>query len=310
VLPGRGGTFPVPAAPMPNSRQLREWLTAYALLLPSFAGLALFVLWPLVDTGYLSLTNWDFLEEPQFVGLENYRKLISDDVLHQIIANTAVYTLAVVFITLALALGLALLLNRPMRFRALARTVFFLPVVTTLVAISGLWLFIYTPDFGLMSYLLRLVGQPGQAWMNNPATALWAIILMMIWQGLGYDIIILLSGLGNIREDLYEAAALDGATRWSLFRHITLPLLSPTLVFLVVVSTIQAFRVFDPVYVMSGGLGGPANSTATLVFYLYKQAFSNLDGGYASAIAYLIVGIALALTVVQLNLSKRWVTYQ
>ena len=295
---------------MPTTRQLREWLTAYALLLPSFAGLALFVLWPLVDTGYLSLTNWDFLEEPQFVGLENYRKLLSDDVLHQVIANTAVYTLAVVFITLVLALGLALLLNRPMRFRALARTVFFLPVVTTLVAISGLWLFIYTPDFGLMSYLLRLVGQPGQAWMNNPATALWAISLMMIWQGLGYDIIILLAGLGNIREDLYEAAALDGASRWTLFRHITLPLLSPTLVFLVVVSTIQAFRVFDPVYVMSGGLGGPANSTATLVFYLYKQAFSNLDGGYASAIAYLIVGIALALTGVQLNLSKRWVTYQ
>ena len=295
---------------MPTTRQLREWLTAYALLLPSFAGLALFVLWPLVDTGYLSLTNWDFLEEPQFVGLENYRKLLSDDVLHQVIANTAVYTLAVVFITLVLALGLALLLNRPMRFRALARTVFFLPVVTTLVAISGLWLFIYTPDFGLMSYLLRLVGQPGQAWMNNPATALWAISLMMIWQGLGYDIIILLAGLGNIREDLYEAAALDGASRWTLFRHITLPLLSPTLVFLIVVSTIQAFRVFDPVYVMSGGLGGPANSTATLVFYLYKQAFSNLDGGYASAIAYLIVGIALALTVVQLNVSKRWVTYQ
>lgn len=295
---------------MPTTRQLREWLTAYALLLPSFAGLALFVLWPLADTGYLSLTNWDFLEEPQFVGLENYRKLLSDDVLHQVIANTAVYTLAVVFITLVLALGLALLLNRPMRFRALARTVFFLPVVTTLVAISGLWLFIYTPDFGLMSYLLRLVGQPGQAWMNNPATALWAISLMMIWQGLGYDIIILLAGLGNIREDLYEAAALDGASRWTLFRHITLPLLSPTLVFLIVVSTIQAFRVFDPVYVMSGGLGGPANSTATLVFYLYKQAFSNLDGGYASAIAYLIVGIALALTVVQLNLSKRWVTYQ
>jgi len=295
---------------MPNSRQLREWLTAYALLLPSFAGLALFVLWPLIDTGYLSLTNWDFLEEPQFVGLENYRKLLSDDVLHQVMANTALYTLAVVFITLVLALGLAVLLNRPLRFRAPARTIFFLPVVTTLVAISGLWLFIYTPDFGLMTYLLRLVGQPGQAWMNNPATALWAISLMMIWQGLGYDIIILLSGLGNIREDLYEAAALDGATRWSLFQHITLPLLSPTLVFLIVVSTIQAFRVFDPVYIMSGGLGGPANSTATLVFYLYRQAFSNLDGGYASAIAYLIVGIALALTVAQLKLSKRWVTYQ
>ncbi len=295
---------------MPNRRLRREWLTAYALLLPSFASLAVFVLWPLIDSGYLSLTNWDFLEEPKFIGLKNYQKLLDDDVLRQVLANTAIYTLAVVLITLILALGLAVLLNRPMRLRALARTVFFLPVVTTLVAISGLWLFIYTPDFGLMTYLLRLLGQPGQAWMNNPSTALWAIILMMVWQGLGYDIIILLGGLGNIREDLYEAAALDGASRWTLFRHITLPLLSPTLVFLIIVSTIQAFRVFDPVYVMSGGLGGPANSTATLVFYLYKQAFSNQDGGYASAIAYLIVGIALVLTVVQLNVSKRWVTYQ
>ncbi|MBI5877696.1 MAG: sugar ABC transporter permease [Chloroflexi bacterium] len=295
---------------MPNRRQLREWLTAYALLLPSFAGLALFVLWPLIDSGYLSLTDWDFFDEPKFIGLKNYQKMLDDDVLHHVIANTAIYTLAVVLITLVLALGLAVLLNRPMRLRTLARTVFFLPVVTTLVAISGLWLFIYTPDFGLMTYLLRLAGQSGQAWMNQPSTALWAIILMMIWQGLGYDIIILLGGLGNIREDLYEAAALDGASRWTLFRHITLPLLSPTLVFLIIVSTIQAFRVFDPVYVMSGGLGGPANSTATLVFYLYKQAFANLDGGYASAIAYLIVGIALALTIIQLNISKRWVTYQ
>lgn len=295
---------------MPTRRHLREWLTAYALLLPSFAGLAIFVIWPLIYSGYLSLTDWDFLEPPKLIGLANYAKMLNDDVLHRVIGNTAVYTLAVVFITLVLALGLAVLLNRPMRLRALARTVFFLPVVTTLVAISGLWLFIYTPDFGLMTYLLRLIGQPGQAWMNSPSTALWAIILMMIWQGLGYDIIILLGGLGNIREDLYEAAALDGASRWTLFRHITLPLLSPTLVFLLVVSTIQAFRVFDPIFVMSGGLGGPANSTATLVFYLYRQAFANLDGGYASAIAYLIVGIALALTIVQLNISKRWVTYQ
>ena len=302
--------FPASNCLMPNSRRLREWLTAYALLLPSFAGLSLFVLWPLLDTGYLSLTNWDFLEAPQYVGLKNYEKLLADDVLRQVVANTTLYTLAVVLITLVLALGLALLLNRPLRGRAPARTIFFLPVVTTLVAVSGLWLFIYTPDFGLLSYLLRLLGLSGQAWLNSPATALWAIIVMMIWQGLGYDIIILLAGLGNIRADLYDAAALDGATRGSLLRHITLPLLSPTLVFLIIVSTIQAFRVFDPVYVMSGGLGGPANSTATLVFYLYRQAFFNLDGGYASAIAYLIVGIALALTVVQLNVSRRWVTYQ
>jgi len=291
-------------------RHLKEWFTAYTLLAPSFIGLATFIIWPMIYSGYLSFMKWDFLDEPRFAGLRNYEKLFSDDVLHLVLRNTAVYSVAVVFITLVLALGLAVLINRDLKFRAALRAIFFLPVVTTLVAVSGLWLFIYSPDFGLMSYILRLFGSPGQAWLNQPNAALWAIIIMMIWQGLGYDMIILLSGLQNIREDLYEAAMIDGAGHWALFWNITLPLLSPTLVFLLIVSIIQAFRVFDPVYVMSGGTGGPANSTATLVFYLYKQAFTNQDAGYASAIAYLIVGIAVILTAIQLTLSKRWVTYQ
>ena len=158
---------------------------------------------------------------------------------------------------------------------------------------------------------LSLLGDsPKSDWLASPMWVIPTVAFIDTWQWTPYVALIVLGGLQSLPPNVYEAAQIDGASRWTLFRHITLPLLSPTLVFLIVVSTIQAFRVFDPVYVMSGGLGGPANSTATLVFYLYKQAFSNLDGGYASALAYLIVGIALALTVVQLNLSKRWVTYQ
>lgn len=289
---------------------IREALIAYGFLAPSFIGLAVFTLWPLIYSGYLSLSKWDMLDpEIKFVGLRNYARLIDDSDLLKVLSNTAIYTASVVFITLILALGLAVLLNRPLRLRAVFRTIFFLPVVTSLAALSALWLWIYAPEFGLANWLLRGIGLPASKWLNSPQTALAAIIIMMIWQTLGYNIIIFLAGLQNIRRDLYEAASLDGAGAWALFQHVTLPLLSPTLVFLVITSTVQAFRVFDPVYIMTSGLGGPANSTATLVFYLYRQAFYNLNAGYASAIAFLIVGIAMAFTALQLYLSRRWVTY-
>lgn len=287
-----------------------EALTAYAFLLPSFLGLAVFTLYPLVYSGYLSLTRWDMLSpEKRFVGLRNYQRLLDDSDLWKIMSNTTVYTVSVVGITLVLALFLAIMLNQKLRLRAVFRTTFFLPVVTSLTALSALWLWIYDPEFGLANWFLGLFGAPPSRWLNSPSTALTAIIIMMIWQTLGYDILLFLAGLQNIRRDLYEAAALDGAGRWASFRFITLPLLSPTLVFLLITSTIQAFRVFDPVYVMTAGLGGPANSTATLVFYLYRQAFYNLDAGYASTIAILVVAIAMGFTGLQLYLSRRWVTY-
>jgi len=291
-------------------KHVREALTAYAFLLPSFLGLAVFTLYPLVYSGYLSLTRWDMLSpEKRFVWFRNYQRLIDDSDLWKIMSNTTVYTFAVVGITLVLALGLAVLLNQKLRLRAVFRTTFFLPVVTSLTALSALWLWIYDPEFGLANWFMSLFGAPPSRWLNSPSTALAAIIIMMIWQTLGYDIIIFLAGLQNIRRDLYEAASLDGAGRWASFRFVTLPLLSPTIVFLLITSMIQAFRVFDPVYVMTAGLGGPANSTATLVFYLYRQAFYNLEAGYASTIAMLVVGIAMAFTGLQLYFSRRWVTY-
>lgn len=289
----------------------RDALTGYALLLPSFIPLAVFTLYPLAYSGYLSLARWNLLSpRKEFIGFANYTRMASDPALVRVLANTATYTIAVVSIGVLVGLALALLLNQPLRLRALWRGVFFVPAVVPLAVLSGLWLWIYDPGFGLMNYLLRSLRLPPGQWLHSPTSALWAIIIMMIWQTAGYNMVILLAGLQNISAELYEAARLDGAGRGTLLVRITVPLLSPTLLFLGVVASIQAFRVFDPIWVMSLGTGGPANSTATLVFFLYRQAFMFFEAGYASAIAYLVVGIALAFTVIQLWLSRRWVIYE
>lgn len=301
---------PPPGMTSRRSSALREAAAGYLLLLPSLIPLALFTLYPLVNSGYLSLTGWNLLSPAKpFVGGANYAAMLRDAVLHRAFLNTAFYTAAVVAGGVLIGFLLALLLNRPLRLRALWRTVFFLPTVVPLAVLSAVWLWIYDPGFGLMNYLLRRLGLPASQWLQSPDSALPAIIVMMIWQTAGYNMVILLAGLQNVPEELYEAARLDGAGWAALLRRITVPMLSPTLLFLVIVSTIQAFRIFDPIYVMSLGTGGPANSTATLVFYLYRQAFMFFNAGYASAIAYLIVGIALLFTVVQLWLGKRWVVY-
>ncbi len=289
----------------------REALTGFAFLLPSLIPLVVFTLYPLANSGYLSLVKWNLLSpRKEFIGVANYTRMASDAALLRIFANTAVYTVAVVSIGVVVGLILALLLNRPLWLRPVWRGVFFLPTVVPLAVLSGLWLWIYDPGFGLMNYLLRSVRLPTSQWLHSPASALWAIIVMMVWQTAGYNMVILLAGLQNIPEELFEAARLDGAGRGAILARITIPLLSPTLLFLIIVASIQAFRVFDPIWVMSLGTGGPANSTATLVFYLYRQAFMFFEAGYASAIAYLVVGIALAFTVVQFWFSRRWVTYE
>lgn len=297
---------------MTTSRRsrLREILTAYAFLLPSLVPLAVFTLYPLANSGYLSLVKWNLLSPTkQFVGAANYAAMPRDAVLHQVSTNTALYTVVVVLGGVLLGFVLALLLNRPMWLRALWRGIFFLPTVVPMAVLSAVWLWIYDPGFGLMNYALRWLGLPTSQWLHSATSALWAIILMMIWQTAGYNMVILLAGLQNVPEELYEAARLDGAGPPALLWRITVPMLSPTFLFLIIVSAIQAFRVFDPIFVMSLGTGGPANSTATLVFYLYRQAFMFFEVGYASAIAYLIVGIAVLFTLLQLWLGKRWVVY-
>jgi ABC-type sugar transport system permease subunit len=294
-----------------RASRLREAFIGYAFLLPSLVPLVVFTLYPLANSGYLSLTKWNLLSPvKRFVGLANYAALPRDPVLRHAFANTVLYTVVVVLVGVGVGFILALLLNRPLRLRALWRGIFFLPTVLPMAVVSAVWLWIYDPGFGLMNYALRQLHLPTSPWLQSPGSALWAIMLMMIWQTAGYNMVILLAGLQNVPEELQEAARLDGAGWWAVLWRITVPMLSPTFLFLIVVSTIQAFRVFDPVFVMSLGTGGPANSTATLVFHLYRQAFMFLEAGYASAIAYVIVAIALLFTALQLWLAKRWVSYE
>lgn len=293
-----------------TSLRIREALVGYLFLLPSLVPLAVFTLYPLAYSGYLSLTRWNLLSPAKpFVGLRNYAQFAADPTLHRAVLNTALYAAVVVPGGMLVGFALALLLNRPLLLLSLWRTIFFLPTVVPLAVLSALWLWIYDPGFGLMNYLLRAAGLPTSQWLHSPGSALWAIMLMMVWQTAGYNMVVILAGLQTIPEDLYEAARLDGAGWAGLLWRITIPMLSPTLLFLLVVSSIQAFRVFDPIYVMSLGTGGPANSTATLVFYLYRQAFMFFEAGYASAIAYLVLAIALAFTLVQFWLARWWVVH-
>jgi len=273
--------------------------------------LVVFTIYPLAMSADLSVRSWNLLTPSQpFVGLANYAQMSTDPTLRQVFTNTALYTAAVVLGGIVIGTSLALLLNQRLWARPVWRGVFFLPTVVPMAAVSALWLWIYDPGFGLMNYLLRTVGLPTSQWLQSSSSALAAIVLMMLWQSAGYNMVIVLAGLQNISAEVYEAARLDGAGSSTVLWRITLPLLSPTLLFLGIVSSIQAFRVFEPVWVMSLGTGGPANSTATLVFYLYRQAFMFFQAGYASAIAFLIVAVALVFTAAQLWLSKRWVVYE
>jgi len=207
-----------------------------------------------------------------------------------------------------LALIFAVLLNQEIRGKYIYRAIYFVPVVATTVSISILWTWIYEPNFGILNYLLKLIGVTGPPWLGTSQWAMPSLIIMSIWQGLGYNIVILLAGLQAISREYYDAAAIDGANGLQRFRYVTLPLLSPATFFVLVLAVINAFQVFTNVYVMTRG--GPANATLTLVLYLYQQAFTYEEMGVASAVAYCLFIIIVALTVVNFYLQRLWVFYE
>ena len=211
-------------------------------------------------------------------------------------------------VALSLPMGLALLLNQKFPWRGFFRTLIFSPYITTVAAISLLWIWIFDPKYGLVNYGLSLLGVEGPRWLTSTTWAMPALIIMNVWHTVGYCMVIYLAGLSAIPRDLHEAAAIDGAGRWAIFRNITLPLLSPTTFFLVVTSLIGALQVFDSVAVMTQG--GPVNATTVFNFYIYQQAFAFFRAGYAAAVALVLFAIILVLTALHLYLSRRWVHYQ
>lgn len=292
-----------------TTRRLLEHLEAYLFLLPALVILGVFHLFPIVYAFVVSLLRWNMIDPVRpFIGFENYRHLLSDEKFLLALANTSYYAVVSVALAIPLALGFAILLNRRLVGMSWYRTAFFIPYVTPLATGAMVWHWLYNPDrFGLLNYLIGTIGIPPQPWLLSPAQAMPALIAVAIWAGLGRDIVILLAGLQNISAEYYEAAQIDGAGSWQLFRHVTLPLLSPTTYFVLVISMIGAFQVFALPLFMTGG--GPLNRTLTIVYSIYQQGFQYFRMGYAAAQAYVLFLIILVITLMQRQVAARRVHY-
>jgi multiple sugar transport system permease protein len=289
-------------------RRWRRHVEGWLFIGPVIGGIVAFQLAPILVSIYASLTEWDGMNPPAFTGLANYRRLLLEDgFFRETLTNTLIFTAGHIPLTIVGAMALALLCNLPLPGIALFRLAYFIPAVSNVVAVSVVWFWMYQPQSGVFNTLLGRVGIEGPAWLASTTWAMPAVILVSVWQGVGYPMVILLAGLQGVPAELYEAARLDGAGAWNQFWRITLPLLTPTLFFLFITQFIASFQVFGIIYVMTQG--GPANATSVYIYYLYQNAFAFGRMGYASAMAWVLFAIIALVTYAQWKLQKRWVFY-
>ncbi len=304
-MPAREAVARVRDGPWVRPRSVRrvlEHAEAYAFLLPAASVLAVFHFYPIIYAFYVSLLRWNLIDPVHpYVGWDNYTRLLTDPKFQTALGNTAYYAVVSVAVALPLALFFAILLNRKLLGLAWYRTAFFVPHVTSLAAAAMVWHWLYHPDqFGLLNYLIGKLGLSPQQWLLSPSQAMPAMIAVAIWGSLGRDIVILLAGLQNIAPDYYEAAQLDGAGSWQSFRHITLPLLSPTTYFILVISMIGALKVFALPLFLTGG--GPLDRTFTIVYSIYQEGFRYFRMGNAAAQAYALFALIFLITMLQRRL--------
>ena len=304
------GTLATAPARRVSLARRREAIAGYLFLLPWVIGFALFVGGPILYSFYLSFTSYDVARPPRFIGVENYvRAFTSDEQFLPSLQLTFTYALVSVPLALFGSLILAILLNQRLRGTSFYRTFFFLPSLTPAVATAILWTWLLQPDVGLFNYLLSLIGVRGPKWLGSTEWAMPSLILIALWTGVGGNrMMIFLAGLQGVSQELYDAADIDGAGGWSRFRHITLPMISPTMFFNLVLGVIGALKVFTVAFIATQG--GPAFATWFIALHIYSQAFKYLEMGYASALAWLFTLILIVLTVVQFRLSRRWVYYE
>jgi multiple sugar transport system permease protein len=280
--------------------------SAYVFLLPGILIFSVFTLAALIFAIYLTFHRWSIIEpDKPFVGLSNYRDMIHDKQFTQSVLNTIYFSGASVPISMAIGLLLALLVNLPLRFRALFRTAFYLPVVTPFVVSAILWKWLYNGDYGLFNYYLlkaHIIDGP-LLWLSDKNLAMPAVILMSVWAGTGFSMVVYLAGLQTIPEELYESARLDGANAWQRLRYVTIPMLRPTTLFLLVMGIIGSLQVFTQIFVMTNG--GPVNRTTTMVYYMYLWAFKYFDMGYASTLAFALFLMLLVFTALQLRFTRQ-----
>ena len=289
--------------------QFKKYAIAYSFILPNLIGFAIFTLVPMVFSLILSFMNWDGANKISWAGLDNFKQLLRDETFRISLGNTLIFVIGNVPLTMLAALGLALLLNKPIYGRNIFRTTFFFPYVASLVAVAVVWNMLFFPSAGPVNSVLSALGvQNPPRWAASVDWAMLTVILASIWKGMGYYMIIYLAALQSIPTILYEAAEVDGANAWQKFRYITLPMLTPATFFISVMLTIASFKVFDLIMVMTGG--GPGRATNVLVVHIYNTAFKEFRFGYSSSIAMVLLVMVLAITIVQFYMEKRWVNYQ
>ncbi len=292
-----------------SPQERRRTLVAYLFLTPALAFLAIFLFLPLVQAVYLSFTRYDLLNPPQWIGLANFTNLFNDPLFWHSLKNSFIY-LIVTPILIVLSIALAIVVNRKLPGVAFFRALYYMPAVTSVVAIGMIFDFVFAEPAGLINGVLRalnLIDTPIH-FLTSPSSILASIMVVTIWRGVGYYMVIFLAALQSIPEELYEAAAIDGATPFQQHLQITVPLLRPAITFVAIISSIAALKVFDEIYIMTGGSGGLLDSAVTAVFYLYRQGFEYLNLGYAAAIAVVFTLITLTLSIINLRFMERGTT--
>lgn len=288
----------------------KRWLWGYAFVAPTIIGLLILNIIPIIQTFYLTFFKTGaFGKGSKFVGLANYQKLLNDAQVWQATWNTIKYMLLVVPPTIIIALILAVLLNGKVKGKNIYRTIYFLPMVAAPAAVTMVWKWLYNTQFGLINYLLKQFGWGPVNWIEDPSVAIYSIALIGIWSTIGYSMVLLLAGLQEIPKDYYEAAYMDGASKFKQFTTITVPLLSPQLFFVLVTSIIQALQVFDVIYMMITQAHPSYDKTVSLVYLFYNNTFKYGDKNYGSTIVMLLLIIIMIVTAIQLRLQKKWVNY-
>jgi len=290
-----------------GKRAFKEAVEGYLFVSPLLVGLLFLSLGPMVASLAISFCKYDLFTAPKFCGFGNYRELLSDPLFWKSLKVTVTYSVISVPLGSCLSLAVALLMNQKVRGIAIFRTIYYLPAVVSGVAVALLWMWIFDPSYGLGNVLLRAFGLPALQWLASPKTALLSLILMSFW-GIGGGMVIYLAGLQSVPQHLYEAAEIDGANLWHKFRHVTVPMLSPVIFYNLIMGIIGSFQVFTQAFVMTNG--GPVNSTLFYVLYLFRQAFNYYHMGYASAMAWILFAIILALTLLVFRSSALWVYYE
>ncbi|USG65074.1 sugar ABC transporter permease [Brevibacillus ruminantium] len=287
----------------------KQHITPYIFIAPATVVFIVFYIYPLVYMGYLSFHSWNFIRaEKPFVGLENYISIFSDSMFYETVWNTLKYACITVALIVIIAIPLAIWINQKGRIFTATQGAVFSPHIISLVSVSMVWMWIMDVDYGLLNWVVSLFGIKSVGWLTNPNVAMYSLIFVSVWKNLGYYTLIIIAALQSIPKDLYEAAAIDKASKWRVFSKITFPMLTPTIFFISIIALINSIQVFETIDIMTGG--GPINSTTTLVYYLYDEGFKHFHLGTASAAGMVLLFILMLLTILYFKVLSKRVHYQ